>query len=136
MKDVYQIFDENLNTMKQFVEEYKFANCTKIASELIRIASFSDFKDGIMISEMLEAIFSQLTPLFLNYNISDVEIKSIRIELIKQIDLLSKSYKNTDLSKIYQILRDARVLVTQFQFKCWDLMEEKLQPDTKRFARG
>ncbi|MGH2574311.1 MAG: hypothetical protein ACRD92_08950 [Nitrosopumilaceae archaeon] len=135
MKDVYQIFDESLNTIRQFIEAYKFDNCTTIASELIHVTSMADYKDGIFISEILETIFSNISSLFGSYEINDDDRKLIKEQLKDQMGLLLKSYRDEDKAKIYHIVRDMRSMATQFQFKCWNMMTEKSEPEIKRFVR-
>jgi len=135
MKDVYQIFDESFATILRFLENAQYDNCYKISSDMTRIASVSEFTDGILVSEILESVFSQLSTLFGSYKIDEVGGKLIKDQLKEQISLLSKNYRIDDKNKVYPILRDLRSMVTQFQFKCWNTMSEKVEPEFKRIVR-
>ena len=124
MKDIYQIFAENLETLAGFVGKTGFKNCFNIVADLNRISTFSDFRGGVLIAEILEGVFSQIDPLLKQYDIPDTNRKQMEGKISQNIVLLS-SYKNNNKEKLYEILKDLRFTVTAFQFKCWNNWKRK-----------
>ena len=125
MKDIYQIFDENLEMLARFVGKTDFKNCFNIVADLNRISTFSDFRGGVLIAEILEGIFSQVGSLLKQYDIPDTDRKQMEDKIGQNIILLSSTYKNDDKEKLYDILEDLRFTVTAFQFKCWNNWKRK-----------
>ena len=72
MKDIYQIFDDGLLRLSH-VNEVGTEGCFRLARDLTRVATYSDFKQGVLIAEVLEGIFNQIGPLFERYNIPEDE---------------------------------------------------------------
>ena len=135
MKDIYQIFDENFETLARFVGKTGFKNCFNIVADLNRISTFSDFRRGVLIAEILEGVFSQIDPLLKQYDIPDTDRKQMEDKISQNIVLLSSTYKNDDKEKLYEILEDLRFTATAFQFKCWNNWKRKKgDPDRSRLV--
>jgi len=136
MKDLYQIFDESFQAMIALAGKSSYINCFNISVDLTRMSVQSDFKDGIFISEILENIFQQIGPLFDQYKIDEKDVKLIKEQVCEYLVLLSKVYRDEDKTKAYEVLRDLRSMTSQFQFKCWNYLENKRGSSLKRFSRG
>ena len=134
MKDIYQVFDENLGILAKFINESSFRNCFRIAVDLNRISIYSDFRRGVLIAKVLEGIFSQVGPLK-QYAIPDADKKQIKDTFGQNIVLLS-TYKNDDKEKMYEILEGLRFTATAFQFKCGNNWKQKKEDsDVSRAIR-
>lgn len=134
LKDIYQIFDKQFENILAMIDQYRFQNCANISVDLIRISTLSDYKDGILISEVLESVFGQIHPLFQEYEISKDEKDSIIVKLCDQISLLSKSYRKDNKEQTYEILKELRSMTTFLQFKCWNIFKRK-HSEPKRFLK-
>ncbi len=116
MKDVYQVFDDGFQNISRF-DETGFKNCFYIAADMTRIATYLDFKQGVLVAEVLEGIFSQVGPLFEYYVIPNDDKKRIKDKIDQGVALLSSAYKNDDMAKLCEILTDLRFAATSFQLK-------------------
>lgn len=125
MKDMYQIFDESFANLDNLIEKSSYTNCYNIAKDLTRISTLADYKDGILITEVLEKIFNEIEPLLLEYKIPEKDSNALKEELKKYVGLLSQSYKDENKTKVYEILKELRSVATQFQFQCWNILERK-----------
>lgn len=134
MKEIYQIFDEQFENILEMINQSSFQNCMNISVDLTRISTLAGYNDGILISEVLESVFGQTSPLFQEYDISDAEKDSITTKFHEQICLLSKSYRNDSKGQIYEILKELRSMTTLLQFKCWNTFKRK-HPEPKKFLR-
>lgn len=117
MKDTYQIFDEGLQRIAK-TDSIGFENCFRIAADLIRVATYSDFKQGVLVAEVLEDIFNQVGLLFERYDIPENDKTYIKDKIGDGVSMLSSAYRN-DHNKAYEILADLRFAATKFQFKCF-----------------
>lgn len=117
MKDVYGVFDDGFNRLAS-LREVGFKGCFHLAVDLTRVAAYSDFKQGLLVAEVLEGIFSQIGPLFDRYDIPEDEGKKIIDIIIQDLSSLSSVYRS-DSSAAYEILADLRLAATKFQFKCY-----------------
>lgn len=118
MKDVYRIFDDGFQKMTG-LDEIGFENCFRIASDLTKIAVYSDFKRGVLVAEVLEDVFGQVGPLFETYDIPEDKKKSIKDEIIQEIYSLASVYKGGSGGAVYDALADIRFGATRFQFECY-----------------
>ncbi len=137
MKDLFQIFDESIETMQKLIAEDNYAGSSSISTDLITISVMSDFQDGILIGEVLEGIFDQIGQLFFTYRLSVEVQKAVREQICEQLALVGKSYKNGDKEKLYEALRNIRTEATQFQFKCFKTIKPRpeFSPQGLRVSR-
>lgn len=128
MKDSEQVFNEGLQRLTQ-LDEVGFEACFRLASDLTRVATYSDFKQGVLIAEVLEGIFNQIGPLFEAYDIPENEIRDISDTINQGLSQLLSVYTD-DRSAAFEILADLRFAATKFQFKCyttWRRLPRKLR---------
>ena len=115
MKDVYEIFADELQRLTG-PDDIGFENCFQIVPDLARIVAYSDFKQGLLVAEVLEGIFSQVEPLFNRYNIPENDATDIKNQIGQGLSLLSSAYRN-DYGAAYEIPADLRFAATRFQFR-------------------
>ena len=119
MKDIYQILDEGFQSLSR-LDEVSFNNCLHIAVDLTRVATYSDFKRGVLITEVLEGVFDQVGSLFEQYSVPKEDEKQIKDKIRQNIASLSSVYKNNDEAQLFKILADLRFAATSFQFHCYN----------------
>ena len=125
MKEMFQIFDESLATIQKLIEDKNYEGSSSISTDLITISVMSNFRDGIMIGEVFEGVFDQISPLFRAFEIGAEVHALITKQVIDQVALVGKSYKNENKERLYEALRDLRSIATQFQFQCIKTMKAK-----------
>ena len=131
MKEVLQMFDESFATMAASLKDEKYSNCMRLSTDMITLSVLSDYKDGIMIGEVLEAVFDQIGLHTLeDFEVTTEERISIKDRLAEYIMLLSQSYRNGNSNEIYDALREIRSAATSFQYKC--LWTAKLKESESR----
>ena len=135
MKDVYQILDEGFQSLSR-LDEISFNNCLHMAIDLTRVATYSDFKQGVLIAEVLEGVFSQVGSLFEQYDVPKEDGKQIKDTIRQNIASLSSVYKNNDEAQLFKILADLRFAATSFQFHCYTHWELVKDPHMRPFAGG
>jgi hypothetical protein len=131
MKDIFQIFEKTYQDLQEAIENANFYRSSYISSDLISLSVLSDFPDGIMIGTVLEGIFYQMEDLLEQYQVNEKDTNAIKKEYRKQIDLLSKWYKDEDKSKIYKILRDLTTVTAVTEFKYNRMMKAKDEDKTE-----
>lgn len=117
MRDSKQVFDEGLQRLTH-LDEVGFEACFRLASDLTRVAAYSDFKQGVLIAEVLEGVFKQIGPLFDTYDIPENEIRGITDTIGQGLSKLLSIYTD-DRSAAFEVLADLRFAATKFQFKCY-----------------
>lgn len=118
MKNIYEIFDNGLQHIVK-LDKIGFMNCFRTATDLTRVATYCEFKEGVFISEVLEGVFGQIGPLFEQYKIPDDDGKQLKIKICQNIDQLLNTYKNNDMAQLCENLVNLRFEATDFQLKCY-----------------
>lgn len=90
---------------------------------MTRIATYADFKQGVLVSEVLEGVFGQVGPLFDMFDVPDNEKKRITKKIGQNIAALSPVYVN-DAAETYKILTELRFTATKFQFHCHTALQK------------
>ena len=116
MKDVHQVFEDGFQGLSR-LDEIGFRGCFYLATDLTNIVTYLNFKQGVLIMEVLEGIFNQVGHLFETYNIPEKEGKYIKDKIGQGMLSLSSVYRK-DASATYEILTELRFAATDFQFKC------------------
>lgn len=116
VKDVYKVFDDGFQRLAR-LDEIGFQSSFRLVMDLTRVAAYADFKQGVLVAEVLEGVLSQIGHLFEAYEIPAGERAEITRAISRQASLLSSVYRS-DGSATYEILSDMRFAATKFQFKC------------------
>lgn len=125
-KNIFEIFDENLIKLKNQVDEKNYNNCFRITIDLTRISTLSNFKDGLLISEILENVFQQIDSIIIQYIVEKEETDELNRQVTEILDIILKSYKDESKQNLYDALKELRYIATQFQFKNWHTKKQKI----------
>lgn len=120
MKNTIEIFDEYLRLIKNMLEQSNYYGCTRIARKLTTVSTMSGFKDGVLISEVCEGIFDQLDDVVKRYKVDEEKLKKIDKLLIELTNTLVEVMKNDSKEKLYEVLKEMRYSVTEFQINSFD----------------
>jgi hypothetical protein len=96
----------------------------------------SDFRDGVLISEVFESVFDQIAPLFDQYEVSEEDRSVIKEKVKEQVAIVAKSYGIENKIELYEALKNLRVVATDFQFKCFKMMKPKPETEARRIIMG
>ena len=129
MKDVFDVFNEGFEEITRMVGQGNYKGSFVYSSNLTLFSTLLDYEDGILISEILEGVFSQVGPFAEEMNAK--EIGSINEQLAAQMKTITGSYRAEDKNILYQALRDLRSLATKFQMRCMRSRPMKVQRQAK-----
>lgn len=115
MKHYQAVIEENLSTVQEMVKIYNFRAAFNIVSDLTKICTLFDDEDGILIMEVLEGVFSQVGPIFENYEISENIKNEFTSITIGELDNIMENYKSNNQNEIYKNLRSIRSISTKLQ---------------------
>ena len=129
MKSIFDVFNEGFEEITRMVEQGNYKGSFVYSSNLTLFSTLLDYEDGILISELLEGVFSQVGPFAEELN--PEEIGSINEQLAAQMKIIAGSYRAEDKNILYQALRDLRSIATKFQIKCMRSRPIKVQRLTR-----
>ena len=129
MKDVFDVFNEGFEEITRMVRQGNYKGSFVYSSNLTLFSTLLDYEDGILISEILEGVFSQVGPFAEEMDAK--EIGSINEQLAAQMKTITGSYRAEDKNILYQALRDLRSLATKFQMRCMRSRPMKVQRQAK-----
>ncbi len=129
MKSIFDVFNEGFEEITRMVEQGNYKGSFVYSSNLTLFSTLLDYEDGILISELLEGVFSQVGPFAEELN--PEEIRSINEQLAAQMKIIAGSYRAEDKNILYQALRDLRSIATKFQIKCMRSRPIKVQRQTR-----
>lgn len=129
MKSIFDVFNEGFEEITRMVEQGNYKGSFVYSSNLTLFSTLLDYEDGILISELLEGVFSQVGPFAEELN--PEEIRSINEQLAAQMKIIAGSYRAEDKTILYQALRDLRSIATKFQIKCMRSRPIKVQRQTR-----
>lgn len=125
MKDLFEIFDEKIEVMQKLTADLNFRACTSVSTDLITTANMFDYKDGVFIGEVFEAIFEQIWRLTRDYILTEDDQNMLKTKFSKYLAIIANSYKKTDKNELYGALSNLRCEVTKLQFSCEQTMKRK-----------
>ena len=135
MKNLFQIFEENLEIMQKLIGENNYDGCSSVSTDLITVSVMSDFPDGVLIGEVFEGVFDQVAPLFQAFDLNDEVQSMLKKQIGDQVALVGKSIKDENKATLYDALRNIRNIATQLQFKCYKTMKQKPESESTRTLR-
>ena len=131
MKGVKEVFDEKLKLITEMIEQDHLRGGFITSMDLTRYSTMSDFDDGILISELLENVFSEIGPLFEMYQIEEEDKKQLLDEIKEQISKLKQYIQKPEEKQLYLTLRQLRSIATKFQMITWEKAKRKPKPEEK-----
>lgn len=129
MKSIFDVFNEGFEEITRMAGKGNYKGSFVYSSNLTLFSTLLDYEDGILISELLEGVFSQVGPFAEELN--PEEIGSINEQLAAQMKIIAGSYRAEDKNTLYQALRDLRSIATKFQIKCMRSRPIKVQRQTR-----
>jgi len=135
LKNLFQIFEENLEIMQKLIGENNYDGCSSVSTDLITVSVMSDFPDGVLIGEVFEGVFDQVAPLFQAFDLNDEVQSMLKKQIGDQVALVGKSIKDENKATLYDALRNIRNIATQLQFKCYKTMKQKPESESTRTLR-
>ena len=121
----YNVFDECLTKIENIIENKQLINCYRQCADLTGYSALANFKDGLLISEILEGVFMQLNNVFDNAEIPESEQKQFLAKLKSNISQIKSTYKEDDKNNLYNALKEIRSTATYFQINCWTTLPNK-----------
>jgi len=125
MKEVFDVFNEGFGEITRMVGQGNYKGSFVYSSNLTLFSTLLDYEDGILISEILEGVFSQVGPFAEEMDAK--EIGFINEQLAAQMKIIADSYRAEDKNILYQALRDLRSIATKFQITCMRSRPMKVQ---------
>ena len=129
VKTMWQIFDEWLEEVLVLVDDENYASCGSMTSERISTFCFADFEDGVLVAEVLEAVFLQLNHVCSEHDIDDKFRKNIHDTIKDDLVRIQQAHDNKE--NMYDALKKIRYNVTQHQLsllKFVSLMKKNTLP--------
>lgn len=115
MKDVFDAYKDSFEEITQMVEQGNYKGSFVTSTYLTLVSTTLDYTDGILISEVLEGVFSQVGPAA--EESEPEEVKILNEQLTAQMRILIESYRAEDKNALYLALRDLRSIATKFQIQ-------------------
>lgn len=124
MKEMFQIFQENINYLQKSIQKNNYFGCTNISDDLILLSLLSDFDEGVFSWYVLKTIFYQLDFMYEHYPITEDDKNDIRNKCFNQITAFEKSIKETNKEEVYMILKDLVYFIMNLESKYRRLVKE------------
>ena len=132
MNDACEIFDAGFQRLEN-LREVGFKGCFHLVVDITRIATYLNFKQGLLVAEVLEGVFNQGPP-FDRCDIPEDEGEKIKDVIIQNLSSLSLVYRH-DSSAVCEVLVDLKLVATKSQFKCYTAWEA-LHKQRRAYVEG
>jgi hypothetical protein len=118
-EELIKKYKEYLDEISKYLKEGNFRACDKLTIDLTRLSYYFDFSDGIFFAECMETIFDNLQDLNRDYKLDEKDIKEVIDKNAIFLHTLKESIPqlSKNINKLYELMRDARVSVTNLHFK-------------------
>lgn len=125
MKDPTIAYKERLENILNLVKEGQYGNCFNIAKNLTNFSWTMELKDEVFISEVLEAIFTEMSDTIVGYNIPEDAREELKSTLNELMGGVINAYNTKDTSALYEALREIRYAATYRQLNAWQKYPKK-----------
>lgn len=119
MKDAKTVFDESLNSIVEMLNSNNLKGCYFLSSSLTMFSHLSEYHDAVLISEVLESVFSQVGPLLDDEKVTPDAREQVLALLKQPLQEIIDNYQKDDKNKLYAALKSIRVQATGIQLMCW-----------------
>lgn len=126
MKEVPEIFKENLLSISNLLDSGNLRACYIGSANLTMFSVMSDYDDGVIITEVLQGVFSEIGPLFDDYQIEEKDSEQLMDEMKNYMKDIIKNYDERNKNDLYSALKKLRHAATKFQMQCWKVMKKKV----------
>lgn len=119
--DIIEIYQKILGKIIKAAENSDFVLCTNLSGEMIRIADYVDFIDGIFLGEFFESLFANINSINADYIIEEAVINNLKNDIINLISILRESLPLDDNKKIniYDLISNIRAKITRLQLESY-----------------
>ena len=114
---VEECYEKSLGEIIEQIKTENFSGCTSMATDMVRASILFENTDGVLVGEVLEAVFLELHSVMKNYEISKDKRSELIKDLVYSAQELANSFKNKNNIEMYNNLKNIRYIVTKFQFK-------------------
>lgn len=135
MKDPQIAYKERLENILNLIKDGQYSNCFNIAQNLTNFAWTVELEDEVFISEVLEAIFTEMSTLTSEYEIPDNIAQELQKNLSTKMENLIKAYPNKDPRQLYICLKELRYVATYNQLHTWQKYPKKKSVQFQRVVR-
>jgi hypothetical protein len=129
MKDVFNVYSEGFEEVARMVAQGNYKGAFVASSHLTLFSTLLDYDDGILVSEVLEGVFSQVGPFA--EELETEETRSTNEQMAAQMKIIADAFRAEDKNALYLALRDIRSTATKFQIKCVTSGPTKMQRQAK-----
>ena len=118
-EELIKKYKEYLDEISKYLKQGNFRTCNRLTIDLVRLSYFFNFSDGIFFAECMETIFDNLEDLDVNYELDKKDHDEVINKNIIFLNTLKESIPqlSKNINKLCELIRDARVSVTNLQFK-------------------
>ena len=127
--NIEEVFDTSLNRMKEMVGDENYSGCTNQTADLTTIAVYFDYETGLLISEVLEAVFGQVDNTIRIRVVDSSRQDQAKEQLSLQMDEVLKSYKKNDKNELFNALMKIRSTATKFFYHGFECPRRPEAPD-------
>jgi hypothetical protein len=117
MRDFNTVFQDNLREIGELLGKKDFESAFKSIGAITYYCSLSENELGVFISEVLEGVFSQVGPIFDNFQLPEDDEREFMVKLQNEYSNLIHAISDDNNSVIFEALVSIRYVSTQFQVK-------------------
>jgi len=116
MKDVYEVFDENLKLLIEIIDITNMQGCFRISADLSIFSALADFSDGVLICEVMDSIFLDIGTSIDEYEVEIDDSKQVVSEVRKGLKLILSCYRD-DPNTVYSTLKTMHLASGKFSLR-------------------
>lgn len=135
MKDPQIAYKERLENILNLSKDGQYSSCFNISHNLTNFAWTVELQDEVFISEVLEAIFTEMDNMINNYDIPETTAQELQKNLSVKMENLIKAYPNKDPRQLYICLKELRYVATFNQLHAWQKYPKKKSGQFPRVVR-
>ena len=125
MKDPTIAYKERLENIHNLIKDGQYGNCFKIAKNLTNFSWTMELKEEVFISEILEAIFIEMSDVMMEHKIPNNIKDELKTTLIERMKELINAYNTKNATALYEALKEIRYEATHYQLNAWQKYPEK-----------
>jgi hypothetical protein len=118
-KDVNEIFQKMFEKITKALGDSNFSACTALSNEMLRIADYSDFADGVFVGEFLESLFMNIDSTYRKYDIDKKIFDNLKEDIVNLLSYVKDSFPQSNEAKVdlYNSMTKVRASVTKLQLE-------------------
>jgi hypothetical protein len=129
MREIFNVYNEGFEEIARMVGQGNYKGAFVASANLTLFSTLLDYDDGILVSEVLEGVFSQVGPLA--EDLETEEVRPTNEQLAAKMQVVTDTYRAEDKNALYQALRDIRSIATKFQITRVKSAPTKMQRQAK-----